>query len=211
MTPLRTLEILSHDFDVPVNFYPIPLVAAASLDSTVWAQSVVDDVGAAAINPGVPGVLVKELAELRTRLLGQRNPWLTAAVSIRPEAVLSIGCVLQSQQLAMDPDDGPDAFEQVIRDGSTAMRPGVRSRDLEVWRDTIPAGELVGVFQRMEFIELHEMLGGVSERTVFGIFPKDSSDMIQMTFTSEDFGAFADIRAETQEIVATLRVETGQR
>jgi hypothetical protein len=208
MTRLATVEIWSYDFDVPVDFFAMPLADADEVDSRRWAQGVLDDVMTNAENPGDPGELVDQLVELRTRLLGQNNPWLSAAVSIRPQQVLSIGALLVSQQLALDPDDGPDAFEDLVRAESERMRPGARSRDLEIWRDTIPSGEVVGALQRIEFTDLAEPTGRLTERTMFGVFPENSSDMIQFTFTSEDFGAFADIRSETQAIVATLRVET---
>jgi hypothetical protein len=45
---------------------------------------------------------------------------------------------------------------------------------------------------------------------LFGIFPDESQDMIQLTFTTEDFGEYADMRAETQAVVDTLSVKTGK-
>jgi hypothetical protein len=205
---IRSVEIIDYDFDVPTDFYPVPLDAAEDVDSTRWALGVVDDVALTAANPGNPGDIVEELVELRTRLLGLQNPWLTAAVSVRPEKYLTIGALLMVQQLAMDDDDGPDGFEQLARQESERMRPGARSRDLTIWRDEIPAGELVGLYQRIEFTEPGQPEGQLSERTMFGVFPTGSSDMLQFTFTSDDFAAFGDMRAETQAIVATLSVKT---
>lgn len=205
---VRALQIVDYDFDVPANFYAVPLDPAESVDSTRWAEGVVADVAERDTNAGNPGDVVAELAELRTRLLGQQNPWLTAAVSVRPETHLTVGAVLTVQQLAMDDDDGPAAFERIAREESTRMRPGARSRDLELWRAEIPAGEVVGLFQRIEFTELGAAEGRLSERTIFAVFPAGSREMIQFAFTCDDFGAFADMREETQAIVETLHVVT---
>ncbi|TFC04604.1 hypothetical protein [Cryobacterium mannosilyticum] len=205
---VRALQIVDYDFDVPSNFYTVPLDPAESVDSTRWAESVVADVAQRDPNPGTTGDFAAELAELRTRLLGQRNPWLTAAVSVRPEKQLTIGAVLTVQQLAMDDDDGPAAYERIAREESTRMRPGARSRDLELWRADIPAGEVVGLFQRIEFTELGAAEGRLSERTVFAVFPVGSSEMLQFAFTCDDFGAFASMREETQAIVETLHIVT---
>lgn len=207
MTVSIPSEILNYDFDVPIDFFPIPL-GQEDLDSRRWAQTVVDDVTATAIDPGVPGVLADALVELRVRLLGHRNPSLAAAFSVRP-ATMSVGSLLTSQQLAMDADDGPEGFEQLLREESHHLRVGARSRDVDVWRARIRAGELVGMSQRVEFVDLAGGLGRLSQRTVFGIFPDGVCDMLLMNFTTEDFGAFANMREETQSIVATLRIETG--
>lgn len=205
---VRTRQIVDYDFDVPANFFAVPLDPREGLDSKRWAQSIADDVAESDTNPGVPGDFVDELAELRTRLMGQGNPWLTAAVSVRPEQYLTIGALLTVQQLAMDDDDGPAAFERMAREESQRMRPGARSRDLDLWRAEIPAGEVVGLFQRIEFTELGAAEGRLSERTIFAVFPVGSRDMVQFAFTCDDFGAFASMREETQAIVETLHVVT---
>jgi hypothetical protein len=205
---IRSVEITDYDFDVPADFYTVPLDAAEDVDSAQWARGVADDVAVNAADAGDPGDIVVQLAALRTQLLGQRNPWLTAAVSVRPESYLTIGALLVVQQLVMDEDDGADGFEQLARQESGRMRPGARSRDLTIWRDEISAGELVGLYQRIEFTELGQPEGRLSERTMFGVFPPGSTDMLQFTFTCDDFAAFSDMRAETQAIVATLSVKT---
>ncbi|MGO4691333.1 hypothetical protein [Glaciibacter sp. 2TAF33] len=205
---IRSVEIIDYDFDVPADFYPVQLDAAEDIDSTRWALGVVDDVALNAPASGDVGDIALQLAELRTRLLGQQNPWLSAVVSVRPEKYLTIGALLMVQQLAMDEDDGPDGFEQLARQESERMRPGARSRDLVIWRDEIPAGEVVGLYQRVEFTAPGQPEGRLSERTMFGVFPPGSTDMLQFTFTCDDFGAFGDMRAESQAIVATLSVKT---
>lgn len=210
MTSIRTREILRYDFDVPARFYTVPLSPDEALGSAAWAQSITDDVLSGATEPGEPGDIVDQLVDLRTRLIGRGNPWLTAAVSVRPEHFLSIGALVLAEQLTMDADDGPDAFERLVREQATRMRPGARSRELQVWRHATSVGEVVGMFQRVDLTELDSETGRLSQRTLFGIFPDESQDMIQLTFTTEDFGEYADMRAETQAVVDTLSVKTGK-
>jgi hypothetical protein len=208
---IRSLEIVDYDFEVPVDYYPIPLHDDDPVDSTVWAQSVVQDVATVADDPGLPGSIVNDLAQVRVRLLGERNPRLVAAVSVRPENYLSIGALVTVQQLTMqDDDDGPETFEMLARGESTRMSPGARSRELELWRSEIPAGQLVGLYQRIEFIDPGDTDGRLSQRTVFAVFPPRSRDMVQFTFTCEDFGAFSNMRQQTQAIVSSLSVETAR-
>ncbi len=208
MTVDRPLEIVAYDFDVPDDYFPIPLVRERDVDSRRWARGVVDEVLASNEDPGAVGDIVDDLVELRRRLLVEEDPWLTALVSVRPEVELSIGCLVLAEQFSMEPDDGPDSFEALLTEAAGSMGPGARSRSFTTWRAECPAGQIVGSFQRVDLMELGEAEGYLEHRTIFGVFPPRSRDMIRFVFTVADLGTYLDMPAETQAIVETVRVRT---
>ena len=207
----RDLVVAAYDIKVPLNFFAIPLIGDEEIDSARWARTVVDEVvaglDASAGEFGTEeGDILAQLIELRRRLLAGQNAQLTAAVSIRPEGMMTIGCLLTTEQFSMDADDGPDTFEQMLTAGVCQLRPGARTRVAETWRSSTEVGEIVGLFHRIDFIELGEEEGTLEQRTIFGVFPPRSRDMIRFIFTVADFATFADMAVDTQAIVETLEV-----
>ncbi len=206
MSVARPSEIVAFDFDVPPAFYPVPLHGDQEIDSVTWARSVIDDVVSGAESPGAIGDIVDQLAELRRRLLSEDNPWLTALVSLRPELEITIGCLVQVQQFPLDDDDSPDTFEVMLKDGTASPARGTRTRVAETWRTEAMIGEVVGLFHRFDLRELGDEEGRLEQRTIFGVFPPKSSDMVRFIFTVSDLAAFDDMPKDTQAIVETLRV-----
>lgn len=206
MSADRPLEIVAFDFDVPSNYFAIPL--EPGMDSASWAHGVVDEVVASVETPGERGDIVEELTELRRRLLATEDPWLTSLVSIRSEDQLSIGCLVSAEQFAMDADDGPDAFEAMLHEGTRQLGPGQRTRTAETWRSHSDIGDIVGMFHRYDVREVGEPEVRIEQRTIFGVFPDRSSDMIRLVFAVADLGTFQDMPRDTQAIVEKLRVRT---
>jgi hypothetical protein len=206
----RIFAIDSWDFDVPENYFPIPL--DGDVDARDWVKEVVasarelpSEVAPEDRDRGT--VLTEQLTSVRDRLIARRNPWLTAVVSVRPETPMTVGVLVMAQQLALEDDDDADSMEVLGREASARMVPGARSRDLETWRTQADFGEIVGLYQRIEFIDLGEAEGTLSERTVFTVFPTRSREALQFTFTTEDFGTFEDMKKQTEAIVSTLRID----
>ncbi|MFM9919050.1 hypothetical protein [Lacisediminihabitans sp. H27-G8] len=166
----------------------------------------IDDVVSGAESPGAIGDIVDQLAELRRRLLSEDNSWLTALVSLRPELEITIGCLMQVQQFPLDDDDSPDTFEVMLKDGTASPARGTRTRVAETWRTEAMIGEVVGLFHRFDLRELGDEEGRLEQRTIFGVFPPKSSDMVRFIFTVSDLAAFDDMPKDTQAIVETLRV-----
>ena len=202
----RDLVIAAYDIKVPLDFFPIPLAGDDEIDSARWARGVVDEVLDGLDAPSEEGDIVEHLVELRRRLLAGQNAQLTAAVSIRPEGVLTVGCLLTTEQFGMDADDDADTFEQMLTEGVRQLRPGARTRVAETWRSDAEVGEIVGLFHRIDFIELGDEEGTLEQRTVLGVFPPRSRDMIRFIFTVADFATFSDMKADTQAIVETVEV-----
>ncbi|MDI2098536.1 hypothetical protein [Ruicaihuangia caeni] len=207
MTPGR-LEILDFDFDVPEDYYPIPLFGHDDLDSERWARAVIDDVRERA-DAGATGQIIESLAELRDRLLSRANPLFTAVVSVRAQFTMTIGCLITVQQLELEPDDGPDELERALAESVETMPLGTRSREADFWRLRGDDREVVGMLQRLEYLEPGQAEGHLEQRTVFGVFPDGASDMLHFTFTVSDLATFGDMRAETQAIVDTVTFRLG--
>ncbi|WP_331901784.1 hypothetical protein [Lacisediminihabitans sp.] len=154
------------------------------------------------------GDLADQLVELRRQLTAQDDPFLTAAVSLRPELYLTIGCLLTTSRVELGPDDTPDSFETMLTDSVRRLAPGSRTRAAETWQVDSPAGRTVGLLHRIEYRLLEADEGWIELRAMFGVFPTGCSEMVTFTFTVSDLGTFGDMRAETQQIVDTLRVTT---
>ncbi|MBK4348407.1 hypothetical protein [Lacisediminihabitans changchengi] len=208
MSIARSLEIVDFDFDVPTDFSVIPLEADRELNSAHWARSVVAEVVEQDAAAGAVGDIVDELTELRRRLLARQNPWLRALVSIRSELELTIGAIVEVQQFPMDDDDSVDSYEQMVTDGLAHPAPGTRTHIAETWRSESDAGTIVGAFHRFDIRDFGDAEGRLQQRTIFAVFPPDSSDMVRFIFTVADLATFEDMIGDTQAIVETLRVTT---
>ncbi|WP_394770566.1 hypothetical protein [Lacisediminihabitans sp.] len=201
------LEIVDLRIQIPERFYPVRL--DEDIDSDEWAASVVAAVAADFDSVDHEDSLVGELEDLRIRLLAGLNGYLTAAVYVRPERFMSLGCLLTFQIVEIEAGQDPDWFEATARELVAEEAPGARTIGFEAWRSTIAAGELVGIHQVIEYTEPGVEFGWVEARTVFGVFPEGSGDIVQLIFTTSDLAAFGDMRVETQAIVESLEVEIG--
>lgn len=204
----RFHHLADWNFSVPVEFFEVPIDDS---NGTAWARSTVGQALAQAVDPGDRGTIVEQLVEVRRRLISEGDPFLSAWVSIRTEIELTVGCVVTAEQFRMDPDDGPEPFAAMLKDGVTRLSPGKHTRDARFWRTDIPAGKLVGMFHRFDVREIGADTADVEQRTMFGVFPDDSSDMVRFTFTVADLLTFDDMVADTQAIVSTMTVRLEEK
>ncbi|CAN5149951.1 hypothetical protein BH09ACT3_BH09ACT3_14110 [soil metagenome] len=198
-----TTGIVSWDFDVPREWFKIPL--DEDLDSRRWAGSFAQEIAEFLEVDGPIKSLADALYDVQSQLSQRRDPWLTALVAVRAEAPISMGAVIMARQLARDADGTPESVEAQMRRDAKQMEPGSRSRDLVLWRDRADAGDYVGMTQRIE----HAGRGMLSERAIYVVFPPGSSDAVYFEFTTTDLDYFADIRHDTEFLVRTLRVTLG--
>jgi hypothetical protein len=192
--------------DLPAGWFRVPMAELDAHAQSGWIDGVVQEVQETAVEPGSPSALRAQLAQLRADLVARRDPWLNAAVLIRPESLMSIGCLLLTSVLALEGDDGPEAFRALLEEGFAHPGPGVRSHGSSVWQDRVDAGELVGAYQRFESVDYGQGIGVVEDRTIFGVFPAGSTEMIQAEFRAADLGTFADMIEETSALVRTVRI-----
>lgn len=210
MSPTVTRELLSYDFDVPGDYFVVPLGANVVQPSNEWAAGLIEEVRSMSEAPLEVGDLADQLVELRRQLSAQDDPLLTAAVSLRPELYLTIGCLLTSTRVELGPEDTPDTFEAMLADSVKRLAPGSRTRAAETWQSDSPIGTTVGLLHRIEYRLLGADEGWIELRAMYGVFPTGCNEMVTFTFTVSDLGTFGDMKAETQQIVDTLRVTTGE-
>jgi hypothetical protein len=206
MSATRAPGIATWTLDLPAGWFSVPMEELDAHGQTVWIDGVVEQVREMAVEPGSSSALRAQLGQMRADLIGRRTPWLNAAVLIRPETLMSIGCLLTTSVLGLDAGDGPDAFAALLEDGFAHPGPGVRTHGADVWRDRVPAGELVGAYQRFETIPYGEGVGVVEDRTVFGLFPDGAGEMVQLEFRAADLGTYTDMIEETSSLVRSARV-----
>jgi hypothetical protein len=199
-------EISDWTVDMPAGWFTVPMTELAAHEESRWIEGIVDEVREMAAEPGSPTELRSQLSRVRAQLLARQSPWLNAAVLVRPEDVMSIGCVLLTSVLGLEAGDGPDAFEAMLEDGFARPARGTHTHASRVWRDRIDAGELVGSYQRFEIVDFGEGIGTVEDRTIYGVFPDHSSDMIRLEFRAGDLAAFDDIIDATSTIVRSASV-----
>lgn len=200
-------EILDLRIQISDDFYPVRL--EEELGSDEWAREVVADVAAQSGSVDHEDSLVGELEDLRIRLLAELNPYLTAAVNVRAEGFMSLGVLLTFQVVETEPEQGPDWYEANARALVEQGAPRALTLRLDTWQGDIPAGRFVGVHQVSQYLAPDDESGWVESRTMFGVFPPNASEMVQFTFTTADLAAFADMPAETQEIVSSLELDLG--
>jgi len=202
----RARGIATWTIDLPAGWFTVPTGDLDAHAQTGWIDDVVAQVTEMAVEPGSPSALRAQLGQMRGDLVARRNPWLSAAVLVRPESLMSIGCLLTTSVLGLEEGDGPDAFARLLERGFAEPGPGTRSYDVSVWRERIGAGELVGAYQRFESVDYGEGIGVVEDRTIFGVFPDDAVDMVQLEFRAADLGTYRDMIEETSALVRTTRV-----
>ncbi len=200
-------EILDLKIQISDGFHPVRL--DEDIDSDVWARAVVAEVTAETGSVDHEGSCAGELEELRIRLLSQLNPYLTAAVYIRPQDFMSLGLLLTFEVVELEPGQGPDWYEQTAHALTAQTAPDAFTLNFDTWRGDLPAGRFVGAHQVTEYSAPGEQNGWVEARTMFGVFPPNSTEMVQFTFTSADLASFGDMRNETQLIVASLELDLG--
>ncbi|QYF72693.1 hypothetical protein [Cryobacterium sp. PAMC25264] len=200
-------EILDLRIQISDGFHPVRL--EEDIDSATWAREVVAEVTAQTGSLDHEDSMLGQLEELRIRLLAQLNPYLTAAVHIRPEEFMSLGLLLTFQVVEMEPEQGPDWYEQTARELAAETAADAFTLNFETWQGELPAGRFVGAHQVTEYFAAGDEIGWVEARTMFGVFPPNSTEMVQFTFTSADLATFGDMRAETQLIVGSLELDLG--
>jgi hypothetical protein len=199
-----TTDIVSWDFDVPREWFKIPL--DEDLDTGRWAREFAQEIADFLKVDGPIESLADALFDVQSQLSQRRDPWLTALVAARAETPISIGAVVMARQIARDADDTLESLELQMRRDVEQMEPGSRSRDVVLWRDRVDAGDYVGMTQRIEHAGPGDEPGMLSERAIYVVFPPGSSAAVYFEFTTTDLGYFADIRHDTELVVRTLRV-----
>jgi hypothetical protein len=198
--------VAAWSIELPPGWFEVPLNELAEADEQAWVRSVVDTVREAAAEPGDGAALPAQLRDVRADLIRRGDPWTRAALSVRPEQAMTIGCVLIGSQASLESDDDADAFTALLEEGFRHPDRGIRTVRWETWRERIGDATVVGSFQRYSARDLGDLDGAVLDRTLFGVFPDGSDEMIRLEFTVSDLATFDDIAGDTAAIVGTIDI-----
>lgn len=171
-------------------------------------------------NPQWPDELARTVAEspeqreaLRAHLAIMQSSHASLAalgagvwVLLRPDVPGRSICTL-SYGVSPKGDATTDAYEQMLASDEGHREPGVRFDVVRTWQVDIDAGVAVGAYNLIGYADLSYDGVASEERTLFGVFPTGSSDVIEITFKTLAIDAFDDFVAQTMAWVSTLEVE----
>jgi hypothetical protein len=157
------------------------------------------------------GTLGGQLTALQMRLAGIGNPRVSCAVWIPyPESgrascalgfeLTDIGAGLTSEQAAAQ-----QLAEMQADEGRRF--PGTEYLGVTTWEGEVPAGEFVAAHTFISRRDPGDAEATIEERTVFAVFPPGAAQFVQLVFSAEGVGAFVNMPRQTEEVVATLRIE----
>jgi hypothetical protein len=201
---LAPYDIVSYGLVAPEDWHPVPLDSRSA--TTPWARELVTSL---APEGEFRDEATAQLDDLRLRLVMQNDPYFSAAVFLPRVDRGIIDALMTYRPIEREGDDSPAAFLREAETQRNRREPGLVIRDVSTWQETIAAGEVAGMRTVNSYRELGAEFGWVEERTVFGVYPPNANQSIVITFTTSLMDTFADMRAETFEIVKTLTVDLG--
>lgn len=127
-------------------------------------------------------------------------------VLLRPDVPGRSICTL-SYGVSPKGDATADAYEQMLASDGGRHEPGVHFDIVRTWQVDIDAGVAVGAYNLIGYADLAYDGVASEERTLFGVFPTGSSDVVEITFKTLARDAFDNFVAQTVAWVSTLEVE----
>ncbi|GAA4188117.1 hypothetical protein GCM10022288_14120 [Gryllotalpicola kribbensis] len=98
-----------------------------------------------------------------------------------------------------------EAYERVLHKPDS--EPGARVEIVNVWRETVPAGEYAGQYSVIHYHDLATDEKHDEERVSIGLFPTGSSQVLEMVYTTPEVGANTDHLVElVRESMASMTV-----
>ncbi|TPW75031.1 hypothetical protein [Schumannella soli] len=197
----RTLDIVDYDLGFAEGWLALPLGETAGADGAgarLTAELGVEGPAAESLR--------SQLDELQRELQSIDDPGMTAVVWAPYPETGTIACSLTFRLAEIGRDDTAEVFAAEMEQDAGAADDGYQFAEVGVWQHDIPAGRMVGA--RQLILDGDAETGRVVDRVLYGVFVPGARQMVQLIFTAAGVGSFEDIAAETQEIVATLRVRT---
>jgi len=196
-------RILDFDFNVTTGWYGVDLDPAAT---SRWAvdlsQDVVGDSGDADERTELRG----ELQGVRDRLVTIGDPYMRAAVLIPAGERARVRCVLAFRITEPDYGADPVRYEQELAADAGHVQPGERFDIVKTWNVPVNAGLAVGAYDLITYTDPGAEYGRTEGRTVIGVFPSGSSQIIEFVFTTAEPASFSDLVDVSMACVATLTV-----
>lgn len=151
--------------------------------------------------------LVADLGALRDSIRRSATPGMTAAVWVSAPETGQVDAFVGFTLNVIDDADGPDEYRALLEADDARSEAGVRFLNVQVWESEIDAGHVVGAYNLIEHQELGEGVKEQKERTVIGVFPPRSKEMVEFVFSAARLDSFDDIIRDTMVIVSSMRLE----
>ena len=204
-TPLPTRDIVDLNINPESTWYPIPLGGA---ETALWGETLAAEVVTDALSRRTLGA---QLTALQVRLAGIGNPRVSCAVWVPyPEsgrASCALGFELTDIGAGLSSADA--AAQQLAEMQADEGRrfPGTEYLGVTTWEGEVEAGPFVAAHNFISRRDPGDAEATIEERTVFAVFPPGAAQFVQLVFSAEGVGAFVNMPRQTEEVVATLRVE----
>jgi hypothetical protein len=149
--------------------------------------------------------LAARLAAVQETMRGMEAPQLTAAVWVPKPDSGDIASILAFGLVELVAGQDPALYRVALAADEGRSEDGVDFLDVRTWEARIDAGICVGAYNKIA----HARPGTptvVEERTVFGVFPPRSKQMIECIFIAQSSSSYDDIVEQTQAVVGTVTV-----
>jgi len=204
-TPLPTRDVVDLSVNPEPTWYPIPLGGA---ETALWGETLAAEVVTDALSRRTLGT---QLTALQVRLAGIGNPRVSCAVWIPyPEsgrASCALGFELTDITAGLTSEEAAAQQLAEMQADEGRRSPGTEYLGVTTWEGEVPAGPFVAAHNFIARRDPGDAEATIEERTVFAVFPPGAAQFVQLVFSAEGVGAFVNMPRQTEEVVATLRVE----
>lgn len=196
----RNRIIADYDIGLTDDWYPIDLDPATSAG---WPRALSGELG---LVGDTKERLVERLNTIQDAMRRMPTPHLTTAVWIPDPSSGEVASILGFGLVQLGDDQGPETYLETLAADEGRRELGIEFQNVETWTAPVEAGLAVGAYNLIAHTELGEETR-VEERTVIGVFPPRSKEMIECIFTAQSIAAYDDIIQQTMGLVATLEVQ----
>ncbi|MCP2029984.1 hypothetical protein L1277_000048 [Okibacterium sp. HSC-33S16] len=196
----RNRIIADYDIGLTEDWYPIDLDPATS---TGWPRTLSGELG---LTGDSKERLVGRLSTIQETMRRMSTPQLATAVWIPEPQSGEVASILGFGLVQLADDQGPETYLESLAADEGRRELGVEFQNVQTWTAPVEAGLAVGAYNLIAHTDLGEE-PRVEERTVIGVFPPRSKEMIECIFTAQSITAYDDIIQQTMGLVATIEVQ----
>ena len=202
MSPRSTAAFDIDDLNLAIaeEWYPIPMTPGKGMAR--WAKDL-----AATLATGTEArLLANHLDDVRSRLMMLKDANMSAAVYLPHASLGVIDCLLTYTVAKTSPKASATSFLRQAEEQEATRSPGSYIHDVKTWRDSTPAGALVGA----RTVNSYQELGGESwheERVVINVYPPKARPFVQLIFTTSTPDSFSDLPLFATNTAKALTVE----
>lgn len=196
----RNRIIADYDIGLTDDWYPVDLDPETS---SRWPRGLAGELG---LEGEAKERLVERLGTIQETMRRMPTPHLTTAVWIPEPSSGEVASILGFGLVPIADEQGPEVYLEALSADEGRRELGIEFQNVQTWTAPVNAGLAVGAYNLIAHTELGEETR-VEERTVIGVFPPRSREMIECIFTAQSITTYDDIIQETMALVATLDVQ----